>query len=270
MTQILMRLPSELHATIRIASRGVNDVSEFISICEEIIDSSLQKKNAWKTNYSSSYRRDEQPQKTGKDNSQERKRSLTVPLQSSSKDLNPKEKGLCFKCKSPWNLGHKCKKTQVNIIEQEEASSETEESCENEYDLGINSQEENSINILECFPDCEVLLNGKRENCQTNLVDIQDAEYMHDPGVSNTYHCPAQCSARINNQIIKLVIDTGAGGCVVSSKYLTTIDPDWESKVSALHQNLCQVYGSQLKPRGMYNTDVIFPHPRRGIRCRVK
>lgn len=124
--------------------------------------------------------------------------------------------------------------------------------------------------MLECFPDCEVLLNEQRENSQINLVDIQDAEYMHDPGVSNTYHCPAQCSASINNQIIKLVIDTGAGGCVVSSKYLTTIDPDWESKVSALHQNLWQGYGSKLKPRGMYNTDVIFPHPRGGIRCRVK
>ncbi len=58
MNQILMRLPSELHATIRLSTAGIQDVSSFISICEEIIDSSREKKSSLimgKTHLNSSF-----------------------------------------------------------------------------------------------------------------------------------------------------------------------------------------------------------------------
>ncbi len=78
-----------------------------------------------------------------------------------------------------------------------------------------NSQNEGSINILECHSDCEILLD---EGNSQNKADVQDTEFMHDPDMTTTQHCPAQCPALINNNLVKLVINTGAGGCVVSSK----------------------------------------------------
>ena len=47
-SHMLMRLPSELEATIKMSSKDVTDISEFISICEEIIVNSWGMKNAFR------------------------------------------------------------------------------------------------------------------------------------------------------------------------------------------------------------------------------
>ena len=43
---MLMRLPEELHAVIKTSTTNVTDISEFITVCEEIINTSWGRKNA--------------------------------------------------------------------------------------------------------------------------------------------------------------------------------------------------------------------------------
>ena len=100
-------------------------------------------------------------------------------------------------------------------------------------------------------------------------ADIQDAEYMFDPTISTGVYCSTQCTALVNNCEAKIILDTGAGGSVVSSNYLKKIDPHWESKVSTLGPKLWKGYGSSLQPRGNYTTHVVIGDPRGNMRCRM-
>ena len=100
-------------------------------------------------------------------------------------------------------------------------------------------------------------------------TDIQDAEYMHDPTLSAQIHFQAQCKGIIDNNPCLMIMDTGAAGSVVSMSYLSKVDPSWESKISGEGSGLWRGYGSDLTPKGIYTTGVVFCHPRGDIRCKM-
>lgn len=60
-----MRLPVELTALIKLSVKEVADISEFITVCEEIIDCSWGRKNSL-TRTKSFCRRDDEPAKERK------------------------------------------------------------------------------------------------------------------------------------------------------------------------------------------------------------
>ena len=88
MSHMLMRLPVELHAIIKPSMREVTDISEFISICEEVTDSSWGRKTAF-TRTVNFHKRDDEPVKDRR--TFEKKKPLSVPLHGSSNDLKPKK-----------------------------------------------------------------------------------------------------------------------------------------------------------------------------------
>ena len=102
---MLMMLPSELEATIKMSSKDVTDISEFFSICEEIIVNSWGMKNASRNNLSSNEKRPEVHQ--GRKPFEKRK-PIVVPLVGSTNDKKPKGGKPFFKCKGPWSAGHVC------------------------------------------------------------------------------------------------------------------------------------------------------------------
>ena len=70
-----------------------------------------------------------------------------------------------------------------------------------------------------------------QENNKGTLLHVHDAEKMQDEETSLiTKHCPIQCTALINMQEATVILDTGAGGSVVSAAYLEKIDKDWKQK----------------------------------------
>ena len=144
-SHVLMRLPTELHATIRNSSRGVTDISEFLSICEDILESSWGRKNATaKPSYASygKFRSEDTPIAVKKPSFHEKNKALTVPLHGSSRDGKPQDKKLCYRCKNPWATGHKCNGGGlINMIEEQESSEEEIPNSDID-DLNNNSQEE--------------------------------------------------------------------------------------------------------------------------------
>ena len=118
-SHMLMRRPSELEATIKKSSKDVTDISEFISICEEVIVNSWGIKNTPRANFPSQEKKNEMHQ--GK-KSFDKRRPIVVPLVGSSNDSKPKGSRPCFKCKGPWSAGHKCKPNQVNLVSKAKSS----------------------------------------------------------------------------------------------------------------------------------------------------
>lgn len=114
-----------------------------------------------------------------------------------------------------------------------------------------NTSNSQDILVLEYQESCEILSTTNfKEDSTGHLLNIQDAEYMHDPALITQVHCPAHCTALVNNHEITLVLDTGAGGGVVSRRYLETIDPQWETKLSALNVGTWKGYGSSHNQQG--------------------
>ena len=121
-SHMLMRLPSGLEATIQMSSKDVKDISEFISICEEIIVNSWGMKNAFRYNSSSNEKTPEAPQ--GR-RPFEKKKPIVVPLVGSSNDRKPKGGKPCFKCKGPWSAGHVCKPNHINLVSKGKKSNKS-------------------------------------------------------------------------------------------------------------------------------------------------
>lgn len=104
-----------------------------------------------------------------------------------------------------------------------------------------------------------------KEDSRGYLVNVQDAELIMDTG--STRHCPAQCLGLVNAQEVILVLDTGAGGSVVSAKYLASVDKNWDKELCRRNMGTWGGYGSTLTPLGTYTASVIFGHERGNIRC---
>lgn len=99
MNHILIRLPVELHTSIRNSVKDVVDISEFITIVEEVIDNSWGKQNSLTRTFAP-YKRNEEPHNTRK--FPEKKKPVSVPLHGSSNDAKPREGKTFWKCKAPW------------------------------------------------------------------------------------------------------------------------------------------------------------------------
>ena len=89
---MMMRLPVELHTDINNSTKEVDDISGFISCCEEIIDSSWGRETALSRPVNS-YRKDEEPPRDK--GPFERRKPLSVPFHGSSADFKPKEGKTC-------------------------------------------------------------------------------------------------------------------------------------------------------------------------------
>ena len=153
---------------------------------------------------------------------------------------------------------------KINLVEEEETAEDFSEEPSDD-DLAENS--ENEIHVIS------VDYEGEDQVPSINLVSSQDnildVEVMEDPEAPPQNFCSTKCTAMINDKFATMVLDTGAGGSVVSSRYLQGLDPHWEDKLSEANMGAWKGYGSSLKPRGTYTTKVVFVNPRGHIRCQM-
>lgn len=103
-----------------------------------------------------------------------------------------------------------------------------------------------------------------------HLVNVQEARYSLLDGERDQKPCPAQCTVLVSNKEATAVLDTGAGGSVVSSEYLSQFDKNWESKVSCLKSGTWKDYGSEIVPVGVYTADIVLGHSRGNIRAQMR
>lgn len=73
-----------------------------------------------------------------------------------------------------------------------------------------------------------------------------------------------------NNQERIVVLDTGAGGCVVSSTYLASEDEYRAQHMQPRRHGVWPGYGSTLKPVESYTSIAIFGHERGKSRWEIK
>ena len=102
------------------------------------------------------------------------------------------------------------------------------------------------------------------------LVNIQEAEYSQLESPRDLTPCPAQCTVLVHEKEAIAVPDTGAGGSVVSARYLAQFDTNWDSNLSRLPDGQWKGYGSKLIPAGVYTTSLTVGHDRGNIRSQMK
>jgi hypothetical protein len=259
---ILMRLPMEVQDTISVTARDVTEISEYLVICERVLSNQQRKTSRYMDTNNRRTWRDEKPSTSTykKDDSTGDKKRLTIPLQSDSKERIKNK--TCHKCKGPWSPGHTCNKiNNIDIGDSDESSVYDND----EEELVINEQDDDQVMVVET----EVLHGNFSTNDLGQLSNIQEAEYVQVPsqvkGIS-----PAKCTALVNQCEATLVLDSGAGGSVVSSSYLQSIDPQWRDNIVTEDTGNWKGYGSTLTPVGSYVANVIFGHERGNIRAVMK
>ncbi|KAG0139534.1 hypothetical protein CROQUDRAFT_137104 [Cronartium quercuum f. sp. fusiforme G11] len=158
----------------------VTEMSEFLSVCEEIITNCFAYKNAQNhTLKKQTWPKPSPELEKKKPSTTERAKPTTIPLHGSSKDLKPKN--TCHKCHEPWLKGHQCKGGRINMVHEEEdiyQSSSESPFSENE-DWAQNSQmdesehedqsddNQNGCYVLEEI-DNEILLNSTHDSVESN------------------------------------------------------------------------------------------------------
>ena len=269
---ILMRLPSDLRNLITPHPSADMEMSRFLALCAQIITGTKEFQAAQrrdKLGHNTKRREWKNKEDRAPYNKNYKGAEVKIPLAGDYQERKPK--GTCNKCGKPWSPGHYCRKNDINVINEDNFSVMDD----SHSDLALNSQgeeedDDQSINMLEQL-EYEVLTSSNfKEDAEGRLLNVQDAELMHDPqDPLIKKHCPAKCTVLINDQETVAVLDTGAGGCVVSSKYLASKDKNWESHMLQGTLGVWSGYGSTLKPIGTYTSGVIFGHERGNTRCAI-
>ncbi|MBW0552962.1 hypothetical protein O181_092677 [Austropuccinia psidii MF-1] len=74
----------------------------------------------------------------------------------------------------------------------------------------------------------------------------------------------------VNNQEEKVNLDTGAYCTRVGKSYLKTIVPDWEEKPIPIQGAKFSSASERMKPLGIIDLTLIFPHPSQCVRIKVE
>ena len=81
---------------------------------------------------------------------------------------------------------------------------------------------------------------------------------------------PITTSVVLDNSVMRACVDTGAGPSVIDESTLFSIDPEYERKLLPVDALKFTAFGSKLSLKGIYNTSIIFPHPRGSIQISVE
>ncbi|MBW0535950.1 hypothetical protein O181_075665 [Austropuccinia psidii MF-1] len=197
---------------------------------------------------------------------------------------NINEQRKCHKCGGIGHLANNClKKAKINEIvemedhndKEEESDSEkdTEESETSESDeINITNAQINNIYLIYEVLDVNSNL-PQVGTSDTNLTNIQDAKLYRTKPAKGMGYTAGKLSISIvmvGNQEAKVNLDTGAY-CTCSGKgYLKTIVPDWEEKLIPMQGVKFSSASESMKPLGIIDLALIFPHPSQCIRLKVE
>ncbi|MBW0525794.1 hypothetical protein O181_065509 [Austropuccinia psidii MF-1] len=193
------------------------------------------------------------------------------------------EQRKCHKCGGIGFLANNClKKAKINEIvetenhndkeEESDSEKETEESETSESDeINIINAKINNIDIIYEVLDVNSNL-PQVGTSDTNLTNVQDAKlYRTKPakGMGYTAGKSSISIVMVNNQEEKVNLDTGAYCTCVGKSYLKTIVPDWQEKLIPIQGVKFSSASESMKPLGIIDSRLIFPHPSQFVRIKV-
>ncbi|MBW0517213.1 hypothetical protein O181_056928 [Austropuccinia psidii MF-1] len=162
-----------------------------------------------------------------------------------------------------------------NYDKEEESDSEKDteelETSESDEINTINAQI-NNIDLIYEVHDVNSNL-PQVGTSDTSLTTIQDAKlYRTKPekGMGYTAGNSSISIVMVENQDAKVSSDTGAHCTCVDKSYLKTIVPDWEEKFIPIQGVKFSSASAIMKPLGIIDLTLIFPHPSQCIILKVE
>ncbi|MBW0524448.1 hypothetical protein O181_064163 [Austropuccinia psidii MF-1] len=197
---------------------------------------------------------------------------------------NSNEQRKCHKCGGIGHLANNClKKGKINGIletkyhndkeEKYDSKNDTEESETSESDeIDIIHAQIGNIDLIYEVLDVNSNL-PQVGTSYTRLTNIQDAKFYRTKTAQVMGYTVGKSSISIvmvENQEAKVELDTGAYCTCVGRTYLETIVPDWEEKLIPMQGVKFCSASENMKPLGIIDLTLIFPHPSQFIRLKVE
>ncbi|MBW0560956.1 hypothetical protein O181_100671, partial [Austropuccinia psidii MF-1] len=197
---------------------------------------------------------------------------------------NNNEQRKCHKCGGIGHLANNClKKAKINEIvetenhndkeEESESEKETEESESSESDeINIINAQINNIDIIYEVLDVNSNL-PQAGTSDTNLTNVQDAKiYRTKPakGMGYTAGKSSISIVMVDNQEAKVNLDTGAYCNCVGKSYSKNIFSDWQERLMPIQVVKFSSANESMKPLGIIDLTLIFPHPSQCVRIKVE
>ncbi|MBW0530129.1 hypothetical protein O181_069844 [Austropuccinia psidii MF-1] len=190
----------------------------------------------------------------------------------------------CHKCGGIGHLANNClKKTKINEIVETEHHNDKEEEYDYEKEAEESeTSESDEINIIKTqinniyliYEVLDVSSNlPQLGTSDTSLTNIQDAKlYRAKPvkGMGYTAEKSSISIIMVGNKEEKVSLDTGAYCTCVGKSYLKTILPDWEENLIPIQGVKFSSASETMKPFGIIDLTLIFPHPSQCIRLKVE
>ncbi|MBW0519768.1 hypothetical protein O181_059483 [Austropuccinia psidii MF-1] len=187
----------------------------------------------------------------------------------------------CHKCGSTSHLANTFpKKTRINEIEIDivEDTKETNNVSLHDSDSEPSEEEmpdELSIEIITvCFEVTEVHTHLPQYSDEfMDLIHVQDAKMQRTkPSRGTGYTVGASCITNIviNNRESKLYLYSGAFCACFGKDYLDRIYTNWKERLIPIEGRKLSSSSQDMHPLGIFEADVIFPHPAGSIRLKVE
>ncbi|MBW0555030.1 hypothetical protein O181_094745 [Austropuccinia psidii MF-1] len=197
---------------------------------------------------------------------------------------NNNEQRKCHQCGIIGHLANNClEKAKINEIvetedynekeEESDSEKETEESETSESDeINIINAQINNIDIIYEVIDVNSNL-PQAGTSDTNLTDIQDAKLYRTKPAKGMGYTAGKSSISIfmvDNPEAKVNLDTGAYCTCVGKSYLKTFVLDWQEKLIPIQGVKYSSASESMKPLGIIDFTLIFPHPSQCVRIKVE
>ncbi|MBW0534827.1 hypothetical protein O181_074542 [Austropuccinia psidii MF-1] len=197
---------------------------------------------------------------------------------------NNNEQRKCHKGGSIGHLAKNClKKAKINEIVETESHNDKEEESESEKETeDSETSESDEINIINAqINNIDIIYEVLDINSNlpqvgtynTNMTNVQDAKlYKTKPakGMGYTAGKSSISIFMVNKQAEKVSLDTGAYCTCVGKRYLKKIVPYWKEKLIPIHGVKFSSASESMKPFGLLDLTLIFPHPSQCVRTQVE
>ncbi|MBW0520203.1 hypothetical protein O181_059918 [Austropuccinia psidii MF-1] len=187
----------------------------------------------------------------------------------------------CHKCASTSHLANTCpKKTIINETEiEKDETKQTNDVPLHESDSEPSDEEElpdelsiENINVSFEVTEVHVHLLQYIGECM-DLIHVQDAKMQKSkPARGKGYTAGSSCITNImtNNREAKIYLNSGAFCTCVGKDYLDKIYTHWKDRLMPFEGIKFSSASQNMHPLGIFEAEMIFPHPAGSIRLKVE
>ncbi|MBW0530445.1 hypothetical protein O181_070160 [Austropuccinia psidii MF-1] len=188
----------------------------------------------------------------------------------------------CHKSGSTSYLANTCpKKTRINEIEIDKVEDTKETNNVSLHDSDSEPSEEEEVPDELSIEDINVSFEVTEVNTHLpqysdefmDLIHVQDAKMKKTkPARGKGYTAGTSCITNIviNNREAKLHLDSGAFCTCVGKDYLERIYTNWKESLMPIESINFSSARQDMHPLGIFEAEMIFPHPAGSIRLKVE